>query len=337
MTDRTGSTDSRPRAERMRAIRVHEFGGADVLRYEEVPKPEPADDELSVRTRAAGVNPIDWMVREGYADEALDPSLPYVPGWDLSGTVESVGAAASGFEPGDDVFGLVGMPDPGNAYAEYAAVPADEVVAKPETLTHTEAAAVPMAALTAWRALFEAGDLRDGQRVLVHAAAGGVGHMAVQFATQRGAHVVGTASGRNETYLRELGVDEFVDYRRRAFETVVDGVDLVVDAVGGETLERSVDVLSEGGRLVTLPEPPAERVVDRARATRDATVHWFSVEPDPTTLATVRDLIDDGRVEPTVSDTWPLAEADAAHRESQAGHVRGKLVLETDPGTDGGA
>ncbi|MDS0258323.1 NADP-dependent oxidoreductase [Haloarcula sp. S1CR25-12] len=314
----------------MRAIRVHEYGDADVLTYERVPRPQPADDELLVRVRAAGVNPIDWMVREGYADEALDPSLPYVPGWDLSGTVEAVGDDVTAFGPGDEVFGLVGMPDPGRTYAEYAAVPADDVVPKPESLDHTAAAGVPMVALTAWRGLFEAGNLTPDQRLLVHAAAGGVGHMAVQFADEVGAHVVGTASGRNEAFLRDLGVDEFVDYRERAFETAVDGVDLVLDAVGGDTLDRSVDVLNQNGRIVTLPEPPGDDVVARARSERNGTVDWFSVEPDPDALARIRDRIDAGQVTPTVSETWSLADAGAAHQRSQTGHVRGKLVLRTD-------
>lgn len=315
-------------SESMQAIRVHEFGGGDVLQYERVSKPQPADDELLVRVEAAGVNPIDWLVREGYTDDALAPALPYVPGWDLSGVVESVGDDVTALSPDDAVFGMVGMPNPGRTYAEYATVPASEVVAKPDSLDHVGAAALPMVALTAWRALFEAGDLRADQRVLVHAAAGGVGHLAVQFADLAGAHVIGTASARNEAFLHDLGVDEFVNYREQPFERVVDDVDLVLDAVGGETLDRSVDVLGAGGRIVTLPEPPADDVVERARGRRDATVEWFSVEPDAATLREVRGLVDDGPLAPTVSETWPLRAAAAAHDRSQDGHVRGKLVLE---------
>lgn len=318
----------RPNADEMNAIRVHEHGGADELKYEAVSRPEPTDDELLIRVRATGVNPIDWMVREGYADDALDPSLPYIPGWDLSGIVETVGGDVSAFEPGDSVFGLVRMPDPGNTYAEYATVPAADVVLKPESLPHTAAASVPMGALTAWHALFEEGNLQEEQRVLVHAAAGGVGHFAVQFADYIGAHVIGTASGRNERYLRKLGVDEFVNYRDQRFETVVDGVDVLLDAIGDETLARSIDVVNEGGRLVTLPAPPSEKVIERARDERNATTHWFSVTPNATTLAKIRDLVDQGYVEPTVTDVWPLSEARTAHRESERGHVRGKLVLE---------
>ncbi len=312
----------------MRAIRIHEHGGSDVLTPETVPRPEPGDDELLVRVRAAGVNPIDWLVREGYTDEALSPSLPSILGWDLSGIVETVGPAVSEFGPGDEVFGLVGMPDPGETYAEYVAVPAAEVVTKPPTLSHAEAAGLPMVGLTAWRALFDVGALRDGQRVLVHAAAGGVGHVAVQLAAHAGAHVVGTASGENEAYLRELGVDGFVNYRTERFERVVSSVDLVLDAVGGDTLERSIPVLADGGRIVTLPEPSSETLCETARQERDATVDWFSVEPDAATLADLHALVEDGHLRPTVSGSYPLSDAAAAHRESEDGHVRGKLVLE---------
>lgn len=319
----------------MNAVRIHEYGGPDVLNLETVSRPVPDEKELLVRVRAAGVNPIDWMVREGYVDDALAPSLPFVPGWDLSGVIEAVGSDCSAFETGDSVFGLVGIPDPGNAYAEYAVVPASDVIVKPETLSHREAGAIPMAALTAWQALFEHGQLRADQRVLIHGSAGGVGHMAVQFASHAGAHVIGTASGSNEAYLRSLGVDAFVNYREQRFEQVVDGVDVVLDAVGGETLERSISVLNRGGRLITLPEPPTEEIVANASDDRNATVHWFSVEPDATTLTKIRALSQTGAVTVTVSDLFSLSKADVAHRKSQRGHVRGKLVLDIGDG-DGG-
>ncbi|QIB73920.1 NADP-dependent oxidoreductase [Halogeometricum borinquense] len=318
----------------MNAIRVHEYGDADVLTHEEIPRPEPAADELLVRVHAAGVNPIDWMVREGYADDALDPSLPYVPGWDLSGVVADVGTSVSAFAPGDEVFGLVEMPDPGNAYAEYATVPAEDVVLKSDALTHEEAAAIPMVALTARRALFVVGDVRPGQRVLVHAAAGGVGHIAVQLASHAGASVIGTASARNEGFLRELGVDEFIDYRNQSFEDELSDIDVVLDAVGGETLERSIDVITRGGRIVTLPEPPSQNVVTNARNERNASIDWFSVEPDAAALSEIRTLVENDHLRVAVSDAWPLSEAHAAHRASQRGHVRGKLVLTTDFGAD---
>lgn len=311
----------------MHAIRVHEYGGPETLEYESIPNPEPAPSEVVVDVRAAGVNPIDWLVRKGYTDDALEPSLPYTPGWDLSGVVSAVGTDVSAFEPGDAVFGLVSMPDLGETYAEYAAVPASDLIYKPQGLDHTTAGGIPMVGLTAWRALFEEGNLREDDRVLVHAAAGGVGHLAVQFARHVGAHVIGTASARNREYLQHLGVDRVVDYREQAFEAVIDDVDLVVDAIGGETLERSIEVCSNGGCVVTLPEPPAEAVVTTARQ-RDISVRWFSVEPNPEILREILLLVQDGVVQPTISDTFPLREAAAAHKESEDGHVRGKLVVE---------
>ncbi|PCR88999.1 NADP-dependent oxidoreductase [Natrinema ejinorense] len=320
--------------EQTNAVRVHTFGGSDVLTHEEVPRPEPTDDELLARVHAAGVNPVDWMIREGYTDEALDPTLPWIPGWDFSGVVEATGSNVSAFDAGDEVFGMVRMPDPGETYAEYTAVPADEVVEKPASLSHTEAAAVPMVSLTAWRALFEKGELGDGDRVLIHAAAGGVGHMAVQLAADAGAHVIGTASGRNEEYLRRLGVDEFVNYREQRFEAVVDPVDVVLDAVGDDTLERSIDVLRDGAILVTLPVPPSDEIVETAAEQHDADVRWFSVEPDATTLTEIVEKIDSGTIEPTINSTYPLTEAAAAHEESENGHVRGKLVLELNGHSD---
>ncbi len=318
----------------MRAVRVHEYGGPEQLTLEEVPRPDPAADELLVAVRAAGVNPIDWMVREGYADDALDPALPYVPGWDVSGVVRAGGADVERFAPGDAVFGLVAMPDPGETYADYATVPASDVVETRGLLDHAAAAALPMAALTARRALVEEAGVEAGDRVLVHAAAGGVGHLAVQIATHLGAQVIGTASAHNHEYLYGLGADRVIDYTERRFEDAVDAVDVVLDGVGGETLDRSVGVLTEGGRLVTLPRPPSETVVERARRERRATVSWFSVEPDTAALRRVRGLVTEDAVEPTVSDRVPLAEVRTAHERSEAGHVRGKLVLTVDEAGD---
>ena len=304
----------------MNAIRVHEFGGPDVLQYETAPQPEPAPDEVLVRVHAAGVNRVDTAVREGNFGEV---PFPWIPGWDLSGTVEAVGTDVTEFEEDDEVSGLVRFPEPGNADAEYAAVPANEIVEKPEALDHTEAAGVPMVALTAWQALFDKGELSKGQRVLIHAAAGGVGHMAVQLAKSQGVHVIGTASGSNEGFLRNLGVDEFVNYRETRFEEELDDVDLVVDAIGGETREHSYEVLTEGGILAALvgdiSDEQAEEYGVHARR--------VGVRPDAATLSEVSELIDAGEVEPTISTTLPLADAPKAHEQIAEGHTRGKIVL----------
>jgi len=312
----------------MNAIRAHEFGDPDVLALEDVSQPEPAADEALVRVHAASVNPIDWIVRRGEFDDPIRATRPWIPGWDLSGVVESVGSDVETLSPHDAVHGMVRMPRSGSAYAEYATVPADEVVRKPASLDHVGAAAVPMVGLTAWRALFEEVSVGPGDRVLIHAAAGGVGHVAVQLAKAAGATVVGTASGNNERFLRDLGVDEFVDYRIERFEAVVDDVDVVLDGVGGDTLERSAEVLVEGGDLVTLPVEPDAEQRDRLRREHGVETHWFSVEPDAAVLGEIDALVDEGWVEPVVSETYPLAEAAAAHDESETGHVRGKLVLD---------
>jgi NADPH:quinone reductase-like Zn-dependent oxidoreductase len=206
----------------------------------------------------------------------------------------------------------------------------DELVRKPRSLSHPDAAGLPMAGQTAFHALYEEGGLDAGQRVLVHAAAGGVGHLAVQFASNTGAHVVGTASGRNEAYLHELGVDQFVNYRETQFEDEVDDVDVVLDAVGGETLERSVDVVEPGGVVVTLPEPPSERAVERYKHEHDVDVRFFDVvlDSDPVTLRRVAAHAESGAVEPQIGDTYSLSEVQDALERSADGHVRGKLVVD---------
>ena len=216
----------------MKAVRLHAYGGSEKLVYEDAPRPEPADDELLVRVHAVGVNVLDWLLAEGQFEYFPDVSLPWIPGWDISGVVEAVGPQVHRFQPGDSVYGMVRLPESGNAYAEYAAVPASQVAAKPDTLHHTQAAAVPMTGLTAWRALFDEARLERGQRVLIHAASAGVGHLAVQLAKVRGAHVV--ATGSNRDYVRSLGADEFVDYREQRFEETVAPVQVVIDTIGGE-------------------------------------------------------------------------------------------------------
>lgn len=309
-------------ADQIQAIRVHEFGDPDVLRYETAPKPEPSADELLVRVHAAGVNSLDCLFRRGIIEE---PSLPWTPGFDLSGVVEAVGEDVTTFEAGNSVYGQVrGPPEPGNTYAEYAAVPAEDVVHVPDRITHTKAAGVPMVALTAWQALFDKGDLSEEERVLFHGAAGGVGHIAVQLANWRGASVIGTGSARNEEFLYELGVDEFVNYREERFEEVVDDVDVVIDTQGGETRERSFEVLSKGGVLVSLKGPPDEDLAEEY-AVRGQSVF---AQPDAATLTKISELIEDGTLDVTISSVHPLAEAQTAHEQFEDGHNRGKSVLE---------
>ena len=311
----------------VKAVRIHEYGGPDVVRYEESPQPEPGPGEVLVRVHAAGVNPVDWKTRSGggQADKIGD-RFPMVLGWELSGTVEEIGPEVDGLVVGDEVFGLVRFPQPGETYAEYAAVPAHELAPKPPGLSHAEAAAVPLAALTAWQALFDAGGLESGQTTLVHAAAGGVGHLAVQLARWKGARVIGTASAANAEFLRSLGAEP-VDYADQRFEDVASDVDLVLDSLGGEVLERSFSVLRPGGVLVSIRAQPSSEQAERhgVRATR------VLVEPNADELRRIASLLESGEVRPVIHEELPLSEVGRAHQLSEEGHTRGKIVLRVGP------
>src|SRR5436190_1002753 len=238
----------------MKAVHIHEQGGLEVLRYEDVPVPEPRTKEVLVRVHAAGVNPVDWKIREGDLGKI---ALPAIMGTDFSGEIEALGPEVAEFRVGEAVFGSVA--DESGSYAEYALAPVSQIVEKPAAMDNIQAAATPVPAMTAWQALFDEAKLEAGQKVLIHAVAGGVGSFAVQFAKWKGAYVFGTASGSNAELARELGVDEFIDYRTQRFEDVVRDADAVFDTVGGETQERSWKVLKKGGVLVSIVQPPSEQ------------------------------------------------------------------------------
>ncbi|MFJ9575469.1 NADP-dependent oxidoreductase [Streptomyces sp. NPDC101191] len=304
----------------MRAVVVEQWGGPENLVEREVERPEPGLNEVLVRVHAAGVNPVDWKTRAGGALIEWG-ELPAV-GWDVSGTVEAVGPGVGIFRPGDEVFGMPLFPRQAGGYAEYVVAPARHLARKPASLSHVEAAALPLAALTAWQALVDAADVRPGERVLVHAAAGGVGHFAVQIAKARGAYVIGTASAAKHDLVRELGADEVVDYREERFEDVVSDVDVVLDGLGGETAVRSLKVLRPGGRLVTLPGP------DDVPAAHDGVrALWVLVEPDHLGLREIAALVDRGALRPVVETVVPLAEAAKAHEIGERGRTTGKIVL----------
>lgn len=306
----------------MKAIRIHEYGGPEVLRYEDAPKPELAEGDVLVRVHAAGINPVDWKIRQGYLKDKIPYPLPFIPGWDLSGVVEAVAPGAEGFKPGDEVYSRPDIARNG-AYAEYIAVRASELARKPASISHEEAAGVPLAAITAWHALFETAGLSAGQTVLIHAASGGVGSFAVQFAKWRGARVIGTASAANHELLRRLGADEVIDYRTTRFEDVARDVDVVFDTIGGETQERSWGVLRKGGILVSIVSPPSE---EKAR-THGVRQGYIFIGPNAAWLTEIARLIDEGRVRPVIGEVLPLSEARRAHELSQSGHARGKIVL----------
>jgi NADPH:quinone reductase-like Zn-dependent oxidoreductase len=307
----------------MKAIRVHEYGGPEVLKYEEAPRPEPGPGEVLVRIRAAGVNPVDWKVREGHRREALAYRMPFVPGWDVSGVVEATGPNVTLLTKGDEVYGYPSVVRNG-AYAEYAVVPEAELALKPRSIDHVLAASVPIAALTAWQGLFDAGGLRTDQKVLIHGGAGGVGSFAVQLARWKGAFIVATASGRNQEFLRNLGADLTIDYEKTRFDRLVCDADVVFDTIGGDTLNRSWKVLKKGGVLVsTVEEPSAEKAA--AHGVRAALV---STRADTAQLAEIAKLVDAGMVRPIVEAVFPLNEARRAQELSQTGHARGKIVLQ---------
>jgi NADPH:quinone reductase-like Zn-dependent oxidoreductase len=308
--------------ETMKAVRVHQYGGPEVLKYEEAPRPNPGPGEVLVRIRAAGVNPVDWKVREGHMREALAYRMPFVPGWDVSGVVEATGPNVTQLNTGDEVYGYPSVVRNG-AYAEYAVVPEAELALKPRSVDHVEAASVPMAALTAWQGLFDAGDLRTDQKVLIHGGAGGVGSFAIQLARWRGAFITATASGRNQEFLRNLGADLTIDYEKSRFDRLVCDVDLVLDTVGGDTLRRSWKVLKKGGILVSTVEAP-DAGLAQVHGVRAALV---DTQANPAQLAEIAGLVDAGMVRPIVEAVFPLNEARNAQELSQTGHARGKIVL----------
>jgi NADPH:quinone reductase-like Zn-dependent oxidoreductase len=306
----------------MKALRIHDYGGPEVLRYEDVPRPSPAADELLIRVHAVGVNPVDWKLRSGQARKHLELPMPAILGGDISGIIEQTGSAVDGFKPGDAVFAMLGLT---GAYAQYIVAKATIVAPKPKTIDHIEAASVPLAALTAWQGLFEHGKLQRGQTVLVQAAAGGVGGFAVQFAKVAGARVIGIASAANAEFVRSLGATQTIDYRSVRFEEQVSDVDLVLDLIGGETAERSVGVLKPGGVLVQIvPGTPA--VPQKAAAAKVGAIA-VRVHPDGGQLREIAALIDSGKVKTSIAAVFPLAEAGRAQEMSKEGHTRGKIVL----------
>ncbi|THA80898.1 NADP-dependent oxidoreductase [Streptomyces sp. A0592] len=304
----------------MRAIVVNEWGGPENLVEREIERPEPGLGEVLVRVHAAGVNPVDWKTRASGALIAWGET-PIV-GWDVSGTVEAVGPGVTIYAPGDEVYGMPLFPRQAGGYAEYVVAPARHFARKPGSLDHVQAAALPLAALTAWQALVDTAGVTAGQRVLVHAAAGGVGHLAVQIAKARGAYVIGTASAAKHDVLRGLGADELIDYRSVDFAEAVSDVDVVLDALGGDTAERSLNVLKPGGHLVSLPGPdsvPADP--------SGVNASWVLVDPDLKGLEAIADLADKGLLKPLVETVLPLADAARAHEIGEQGRTTGKIVL----------
>jgi NADPH:quinone reductase-like Zn-dependent oxidoreductase len=310
----------------MRAIRQRMLGGPEVLELVEVPRPKPAPTEVLVRVRAAGVNPVDWKTRAGgaYLGEP-----PFTVGWDVAGVVEEVGAGVTRFRPGERVFGMPRFPREAAAYAEYATAPSRQLARVPDGLGDVEAAALPLAGLTAWQALVETAGVERGTRVLVLAAAGGVGHLAVQIAKARGAWVAGTARAEKHAFMRGLGVEVAIDYTSDDLaKRLPGGVDAVLDAVGGEAALAALPALRDGGLVVTLSGASVARL--REAAGDQVRVTSILVEPDRCGLEELAALVERGELRPHVERTFPLAQAGAAHELGETGRTTGKLVLVTD-------
>ncbi|MDX2824960.1 NADP-dependent oxidoreductase [Streptomyces ipomoeae] len=307
----------------MRAVSQDGFGGPEVLNEVELPRPVPRMSEILVRVHAAGVNPTDWKNR-AFGLWHPDP-LP-VLGWDVSGVVEEVGLGVTLFKPGDEVFGMLPYPHAAGAYAEYAKAPTRSFALKPANIDHVEAGALPLAALTAYQALVDTADVRPGQRVLIHAAAGGVGHLAVQIAKARGAYVIGTASAGKHELLRELGADELIDYRTTDFTEAVSDVDVVLDPLAGDVRSRSLDVLREGGVLVTILPLGYEADAERA-AELGVRLEALLVEADQAGMRAIAELVEKGQLRARIEATFPLEEAGKAHALGETGRTTGKIVL----------
>ncbi|MFD5126649.1 NADP-dependent oxidoreductase [Streptomyces olindensis] len=310
----------------MRAISQDVLGGPEVLKEVEVERPVPRPNEVLVRVRAAGVNPTDWKHRAtgGFLGEP-----PFVLGWDVSGVVEAIGIGVAAFAPGDEVFGMLPYPFGHGSHAEYVIAPVRALTRKPAGLDHVQAGALPLVSLTAWQALTEHADLRPGQRVLIHAAAGGVGHVAAQIAKEHGAYVIGTASAGKHEFLRGIGVDEAVDYRETDFTEAVKDVDVVLDTIGGDNALRSLRVLRPGGVVVSILPAGSDDFYEEAGRLGVRAVRML-VDADRAGMETIAGLAEAGRLRATIAGTFPLSAAAEAHAQGDTGRTTGKLVLVND-------
>jgi NADPH:quinone reductase-like Zn-dependent oxidoreductase len=307
----------------MRAAFIRSFGGPDVFEIRDVDKPKPMMSEVLIRAKAIGVNPVETKVRSGRY-KIVEP--PAILGWDISGVIEELVAGVNRFEVGDEVFGMPFFPRPARTYAEHAIAPSRQIALKPASLGHAEAAALALAGLTAWQALHDVAKVRSGQRVLVHAAAGGVGHLAVQIAKALGAEVIATASGKNRDFVTSLGADQFIDYEKSDFAEVAKDVDVVLESVGKDYGTRSIGVLKPSGALITLVERENAELKSKVEKAGRRFIP-LTVEPDGHGLERLAALTTEGKLRVHVSHEIPLAEAGRAHELLEKGGTRGKIVL----------
>ncbi len=309
----------------MKAVYYEEFGGPEVLQVGERPTPEPELDEVQIKIQYASVNPVDWEVQSGKMAYLFKSEFPAIPGWDAAGTISAIGSDVRGFEIGDEVYAYCKKPVfQWGTYCEYICFTADHVVPKPKSLTMAQAAAIPLCGLTAYQTLFDYGNIRRDQRVLIHAGAGGVGCLAIPLAKHVGCTVYSTAGTGNQEFLKELGVDVPIDYTAQDFtEVITEKLDLIFDLAGGEALDKSYDLVKEGGTIVTVAAP-IDRDRCKALGIRGASL---VVRPNGEELSAIAQMLDQGQIPPPPIEEFPLEEAAAAQAKSSAGHVRGKLVL----------
>lgn len=308
----------------MKAIVIEQYGGAEELIEKDLPKPVIQDNQVLIEMKATSVNPIDWKVRAGYMKEGMDFEFPLILGWDAAGVVSEVGKDVTKFKVGDEVFARPAMAN--GTYSEYVAVEEDLVALKPKSISFEEAASVPLAGMTAWQCLIDFGQIKSGDKVLIHAGSGGVGSLGIQIAKSLGAYVISTASDKNEAFLKELGVDEFINYKTTDFADVVKDVDLVVDTMGGDILEKSHDVVNPGGRLVSIAgQPNAEKAKEK-----EITAESLWLNPNGKQLAELGELMEKGEVKSHIGHTFPLTAEGLceAHELSATHHAKGKIVIE---------
>lgn len=310
----------------MKAIIINEFGGTDELQFTELEKPAIKEDEVLVKVHALAINPVDVKTRAGRGlGGRVKNESPIVLGWDISGVVVETGSAVKEFSVGDEVFGMVNFPGHGRAYAEYVASPASHLTKKPADITHQQAAATTLAALTAYQGLFQQAGLQKGQRVLVHAAAGGVGHFVVQLAKYAGAYVIGTSSAANKDFVLGLGADEHVDYKSQQFEEVVKDIDLAFDGVGGDTAARSIKVVKPGGLIISIPSGVPAEVVEKAEKS-GVRAFFFLVQSSGSDMKVLAELLEKGIIRPYVNH-FDFSQMDMAHQQQESGSTRGRIVL----------
>lgn len=311
----------------MKALVLETPGSVENLVLSNIDMPKISENEVLVQVKAISINPVDVKTRQGKGMYGrLKEISPLILGWDISGVVVETGSAVTEFLVGDEVFGMVNFPGHGQAYAEYIAAPASQLSVKPADVSHEEAAAATLAALTAFQALTTHANVRPGQKVLIHSAAGGVGHFAVQMAKNLGAYVIGTSSAANKDFVLSLGADEHIDYQTQKFEDVVKDADFVLDTIGGDNMDRSLETIKPGGILITIPSGMAESISEKAQA-RGINGFFFLVSSNGDDMKSVADLLSKGIVKAHVSQTFPFEEMGKAHLQVESGKTKGKVVV----------